>query len=273
MNIPYIVYTHSEYLDVLKISADLLHDNNNKILLTDSSELSKQTDYKAFGFNKVFFYNDHLPYAEKLTRIFTELDFDYVLFTHEIDIILSRDENILNKLVEWMRHKEIDRIELQISNAGGNTGDYIEISHETPVQDWCEIKYTDLKPTKQYLHEHSIPGTYRYNVNPSIWNFKSFKKLLYNLNYKTYRQIESPETEEFCKDYKIYSLHVQFPLQCGYFKCAPLYKFFHITHWREFVKYNDNHTTRYGQSYQDAAIEYKQIIDKYNLLTGSRTFA
>jgi hypothetical protein len=273
VKIPYLIYTHSEYLDVLKISADYFKNINNKILITDSSNIATQTDYKALGFNRVLFYDDNLPYAEKLFKVFTELDFKYVLFTHEIDVLLSRDESILDKLVQWMEHKNVDRVELQINNSGGNTGDYIEILPDKNVSNWIEVRETALDSNKQYLHEHSIPGTYRYNVNPSIWKFSSFRDLLHNLSYKTYRQIESQETEEFCKKFKIYSLYTPTPLQCGYFKCVPFYKFFHITHRGEFVKLNDTLTTRYGQSYNDATADYKNIIDRHNLFCGKRTFA
>jgi hypothetical protein len=272
MNLPYLVYSHSEYSDVLRISAEFLK-NTNKILLIDACEATAQIDFTELGFNKVLFYDDNLPYAKKLADALAGLDLDYVLFTHEIDIALSRDESVLDKLVDWMKVKSVDRVELQMNGSGGNTGNYTKISLDKNASEWAEITKESLTTTDQYLQEHSVPGTYRYNVNPSIWKLPSFKELLHALHYKTYRQIESEETEDFCKKYKIYSLHSEAPLSCGYFKCAPLYKFFHITHWREFVKYNDTLTTRYGQSYSDAAQEYKDIIDKHNLLQGKRTFA
>jgi hypothetical protein len=273
MNLPYLVYSHSEYFDVLRISAEFLGNNTNKTLLIDTCEATAQTDFAKLGFNKVLFYDDKLPYAKKLADALTGFDNDYVLFTHEIDIALSRNEGMLDRLVDWMRVKNIDRVELQVSYAGGNTGNYTRISLEEDVSNWIEVTKEELTPTDQYLQEHSIPGTYRYNVNPSIWKLSSFKELLQTLHYKAYRQIESEETEDFCKKYKIYSLHTETPLFCGYFKCAPLYKFFHITHWQKFVKYNNTFTTKYGLPYSDAAKEYKDIIDRHNLLQSKRDFA
>ena len=63
----YIVYSHTEFMDVLLVQTHYMKDIKNKILLIDKSDKVLDTLYEQY--DKVLFYDDTLPYASRLLTL------------------------------------------------------------------------------------------------------------------------------------------------------------------------------------------------------------
>ena len=84
--INYVIYSNTDYLDILKIQIDFIKDLKNKTLLINQNDLELSNLYE--NFNEVVFYNDSEPYASRLLNL-SKLGYDYILFIHDIDILIN----------------------------------------------------------------------------------------------------------------------------------------------------------------------------------------
>lgn len=274
-SLTYVMYSHTDFLDILEIAVDYVSIIDNKVLLINHND--KNIDHLYSKFKKVLYYDDNLSYSEKLNQVLTQIDSNYILFSHEVDIVLSCDQNLLNQLVECMDQENIDRIDLQPN--GGNTKlYYIKIIKNSPVSLWPKYEnivdpHSQLNEIDYYIGVHDDPKTYIFNVNPSIWKISSFLELLRSFPNRTYRDIEYEDVQNYCKKFKIYNLYSKHVLHCGYLKCLPFYKYLHITHYHRLLRFNSSFTDEFGQSYIDASQDYINIINNYNLQSGKRIFS
>ena len=63
----YIVYSHTEFLDVLLTQTHYLESYDNKILLINKTDQDLSELYS--NYKQVIFYDDTLPYASRLLEI------------------------------------------------------------------------------------------------------------------------------------------------------------------------------------------------------------
>lgn len=271
----YVIYSHTDFLDMLQIASDYSKSIENKILVINESDVIPE-DIKS-NFKEIIFYDDKLPYTTKISKILPKIKSDYILFTHEVDIILNVDEDIINKLVDYMVFEDVDRIDLQ-PNEGNTKGRYVKIlpnenSSEWPVYENIRDPYNQLTHVDYYLGLHTDPRSYIFNVNPSIWKLASLLELFTKFEGRTYRNIEYDDVQDYCTKYKIYNLYSRYVLHCGYLKCLPFYKYLHITHYQRLLRFNGRFVDEFGQSYFDASKEYINIVNKYNLKEGKRPFS
>jgi len=275
MELTYVFYSHTDFLDMLQIASDYSKKIKNKILLINENNILSE-DIKN-NFNEIIFYDDTLPYSTKLGKVLSNIKSKYILFTHEVDIILDIDKDIIDKLVEYMDYKNLDRIDLQ-PNAGNDKGEYVKISKNEKVTDWIDYEnifdpYNQLSHEDWYIGVHNNPRSYIFNVNPSIWKVESFLEILTKFDGRTYRNIEYDDVQDFCTKFKIYNLYARHVLQCGYLKCLPFYKYLHITHYQRLLRFDGSFRDEFNQSYSDASKEYVDIVNNYNLKTGKRPFS
>jgi hypothetical protein len=219
--ITYVVYSHSEYIETLKAQTYYLENYNKKILLIDKNELDIEDVYKSYS--RVIFYDSNLPYASRLLAL-SELKDDYILFIHDIDVVVYKDDVIIESLVSKMREDNIDRIDLQYQDPHYNA--------ETE-----KIPFNNF-----FLHKQENPtGCFLYNVNPSIWKLSTLIEIMSHLRNETYRSIE-PAAQSFCynKRYKIYKPDTGGFLKCGYYRCHSFFQFIHLTHGGHFLPLTDN---------------------------------
>lgn len=267
IDVPFVIYTHTDNLDCLEITTDYLKEFQNKILIINNTDIDLQK-YKT-EYSEIIFYNDNLQYGGKLYSTLKNIKSDYILFSHEIDILLDKDTRVLNKLIKFAKDKNIDRINLQPS--GHNGPIYIGVNKDKDPLFWLET--LEINPEFLYVSEQKGVTTYRYNVNPCIVKLESFVKMTERFQNTSYRDMEDLPVQQYCESLSIYNLHSEKTLECGYFKCVQEYKFFHITHHRAFVRYDSNSpTTKFGQSYKDCLVDYQNIISKYKLLEKPRNF-
>lgn len=220
----WVVYSHTDYLDVLEVFSAYAEGIRDKVLLINAGAVLPQTIQK--GYDQVIYYDDTLPYASRLLALKALTD-EYVLFIHDMDIILYRDDLYLELLQVAMKSLGLDRIDLKPGN------------------------------NPEGLERIVDPLNYPYNVNPSIWKLSTFMEVMEKFPGESYRTIELLPTQYHCLQYQIYRPYTDKPIPCGYYRCLPWFQFLHISHHGQFMPA--------GNQYMSAEVsaEYDKICDKY----------
>lgn len=273
MELLYVIYSHTDFLDMLKISSDYMETVENKILLINKNNLNDNNLNEIYSkFKSVIFYEEGLAYSDKLSIVLKIIKSKYILFTHEVDILLQKDDVILNKFIHLMDKENIDRIDLQPN--GGNSGKFIKILKDKDISEWPVIDMSEINDDDMCLGHHTEPNSYMFNVNPSIWKLSSFLEILEKFKNKSYREIEYDDVQNYCTKFKIYNLYSRnHNLRCGYMNSLPLYKYLHITHYHRLLRFDGSFKCEFGWTYIDAAKEYIEMVNKYNLKSGKRPFS
>lgn len=269
--IPVVIYTNTDFKDIFQIQNDYYIDYSNKYLIINNNNLFGNCVYK--NYNYIYFYEEHQSYAKRLFDAIKSMPFEYFLFTHENDICISANWEVLDKFIFLMKHYNIDRINLQANGGNGNAGgnECIEIENDEHPINW---KHHNLGYDSQniLLTLHNTKGTYQYNVNPAIWKRDSFLKLLKDNLSSTYRTIEY-DVENYIQQFKIYNFNQKYSLNSGYQRCTSLYKYLHITHYGKLLRFDSTKCNEYGQSYSDLYNDYEIIVKNYNLKNSHRQFS
>ena len=237
--IPYIVYSHTEFIEILRTQTYHLKSYENKILLINKSNMDLSDLYSEY--KEVLFYDDTLPYASRLLEI-QKLNLEYALFIHDIDILVKKDDEVIEHLLETMLTNNIDRIDLQYKN---NLNEDTIMIHKNGFE--------------FYLNRQQNIQDYIYNVNPSIWKISTFMKIMNQFKDETYRSIEENSTQNFCKKYRIFKLYWESYVNCGHFGCMPFFQFIHITHGGKLLPLENNNL---NDSLKES---YKNILEKFSL--------
>ena len=187
----------------------------------------------------------------------------YLVFIHDIDIVLNIDEETIINFYNFMENNNVDRIDLKQTH-NLNVSDVIEVDKNKPVDSWEKIKKEEINDGI-YLVKQEDPRDFIYNVNPSIWKRESLIELVNTFQDKTYRTIEDMDVQNYCKRFDVYKLHSKNSIDCGYFVCLDIFKFLHITHSGKLLRLTDSFTTELNQSYTSVSEEYIDIVNKYNL--------
>jgi hypothetical protein len=211
--LPVCVYSHRDYLDVLRVNEHYLPVNRKNVLITNS--LDETT------FQQTIHYDDSLPYAQRLTASLAEIKQEYILFMHDMDIVISADWEAIDGLVDTMRKHGLDRVDLKNAKC---------------EQDGVVESVGGLR-----MHPQPDTARYIYNVNPSVWRVSSFLDVLSKFPQCTYRTIESLPVQHYCaKTKKMSILSDKKVIECGYFQCVPQFQFLHITHGGHFLPMVNN---------------------------------
>tara|TARA_R110000824_G_scaffold791_1_gene4822 strand:+ start:11155 stop:11907 length:753 start_codon:yes stop_codon:yes gene_type:complete len=234
--IDYVVYSHTDYLDVLSVQTSCLEDCKDKILLINRSELELSSLYSQY--KDVVLYDDKLPYASRLLAL-SDLDLKYVLFIHDIDAVIQKDDATIDHLVKIMDEQDIDRIDLQYQTPDKNPH-----SHKINLDEFNLTKQDD-------------PSYYIYNVNPSIWKLSTLLDIMRVFADRNYRNIETLPTQNYAAMFKVYKLYSEDFLRCGYFECLPFFQFIHLTHGGQFLPLKDNNLENHLQE------SYTQIVSDF----------
>jgi hypothetical protein len=258
LNTKLVVYSHTDYLEILNIQTDYISKYQNTILLINKNNLNLDSLYSKY--KQVLYYDDSNVYAARLLECIEQIDDSYFLLTHDIDILISINENMIDSLTNNMDRLNIDRIDLKYTN-NLSSNSYINIDHHLN----SNIEMLELPNSQNFLIKQLNINNYAYNVNPSIWKKSSLLQILQKFNYKNYRNIEDIDVQAFCMSYNVFKIHSNKVLKCGYFELTEFYKYLHISHNGRFLSYNPQNLTEYNQSYEDVAKDYMSIVDKYEL--------
>ncbi len=246
--IPIVIYSHTDYLDILDIQTNYLVSvpKDQKILLINKSA---ETLDICNHYGRIIFYDDQMPYASRLLAL-KPLNDEYIIFMHDMDILLSKEDSVLQSLIAIAKEKNIDRIDLQ------QDGDEIINIIETIDVD-KKYKFCLVGQTKQ--------DNYIYNVNPSIWKLSSLMELMGHFPNDGYRTIEHNHVQDYCTKYNVCKLYSDTCVNAGYFTCLPFFQYLHLTHHGEFMPRNNNYL---DDNLKD---EYNKIADQY-ISKGKRKF-
>jgi hypothetical protein len=277
MNLTYVIYSHTEFLDMLEIASDYASKIKNKVLLINKTD--DDISHILSKFDSVIYYDDSLPYTNKVSDAVSKINSKYILFTHEVDIILNVENEIIEKLCDFMEFNNVDRIDLQ-PNGGNEKGIYYKISEKDPIESWgcyenIHNPEKELESDYHYLGLHTQMGTYVFNVNPSIWKRETYIELFKKFKNRTYRDVEYDDVQEYCSNggLKVFNLYSNKLLLCGYMNSLPFYKYMHITHYGRLLRFDGSFRTEFEQSYIDVANDYIDIINKYKLSGDKRPFS
>lgn len=247
---PVIIYSHTDYLDILRIQVDHIGNLSNKILLINNSKVD--IGEITSKFDRVIYYDDALPYASRLCAL-SELNDEVVLFLHDIDILVDVDIKVVDLLAALIKREGLDRIDLQYDP------NYNENSNNRKINlDIENHNFTIVEQTSGYI----------YNVNPSLWRLSSLLKIMNHFPDSCYRSIEVNGVQSFCIEHrlKIYKLFSSVYLNCGYFRCLPFFTFLHITHCGGLLPLDSSRL-------EDKMREiYANLVYKYKLYNSNRKF-
>lgn len=240
----YIVYSHTDYADILAIQADYLVSKDTVLFINEETELSKR-------FGKVVIYDDNLPYAARIVNCLDQFYTDnHFVFMHDIDILLKSDDFLLEEIVNIMKLYDIGRVDLKIDRCYANSKNpRIEIPYTSPI-------YLRLDTESEFT----------YNVNPSIWEAGEFYHVMRSNELLGYREIElNKDIQKRCKTILTHRLicDYEYIIKAGYYDCTYLFKYLHITHGGRLLPINEEMLSSHGQSYSDVAEEYWAIAQKY----------
>ncbi len=264
--INYVIYGHTDYLDVLKIQTDYMSVYNNVTLFINNNNLDLGDLYSKY--TKVIFYDDSKQYSYRLLDCLNQINEKYLVFIHDIDIVLNIDEQTILSFHNFMETNNVDRIDLKQSH-NLNVLDVIEVDKNNSVDSWKKIKKEEINDAI-YLVKQEDPNDFIYNVNPSIWKRESLLELVNAFPHKTYRTIEDMDVQNYCKRFDVYKLYSKNSIECGYFICLEIFKFLHISHSGKLLRLTDSFTTELNQSYRPISEEYIDIVNKYNLKSSSK---
>jgi hypothetical protein len=257
----YVIYGHTDYLDVLQIQTDNAESIPNKLLFINKNNLNLNNIYNKY--KNVFLYDDSNPYPQRLSECLRQIDDEYILFLHDIDILLSVNQNTINNFYNFLKHHNYDRIDLK-HTSDTNTSMVYECERNKNYQEWRITKNLKDKDNL-FLIKQNDQNKYIYNVNPSIWKRSSLLEIMETFPNKNYRTIEDIDVQEFTKKYSIFKIYSSDKRECGHFDCINDFVFFHITHNGSFVPLNGQASTIYGQPYWSVKDQYEYIVEKYNL--------
>lgn len=245
----YIIYSHSDYEDILQIQSNNISCLSDTFLITnqidsDSAICKRFKNYKT--------YDDSLEYPARVFDGINHLDDKYVVFMHDMDIVMDTDEKYLEKLIDLMDKKNIDRIDLK---------------HNSEVHPASNSHYKITEDI--YLCQTTLFTPYVYNVNPALWRLSALKDAMNVFRNENYRSIEHSNIQSYCsKKFCFYKIFTTNAVKAGYYKCTSNFKFLHLTHHGGFLPLqgNEEHLD------DDIRKNYLNIVETYNLRQNRRPF-
>ena len=132
--INYIVYGNTDYLDVLQIQTDYMAGRGYLTLFINTNTLDMVDIYSKY--DKVIFYNGQNQYARRLLTCLEQIDYDYFLFLHDIDILLAADTNMLEKFKDFLSINNFDRVDLKYNDKFTDETMLIKINENTDPSEW-----------------------------------------------------------------------------------------------------------------------------------------
>lgn len=207
IKVPFCIYSHSDYFDILKIQLDYL-----KTIFNDDSKyevylfLNKAYDDTKY---KVIIYDESLAYMSRILHCIKQIEGPYFIISHENDILIRFDEKGMNRLIEVAKEHNID---------------YIDLKHDALSS--AEIEVSDTLSISKKRED----DPYTFSHQPSIRNKESAIKLYSKFAGKKYGlEAEGEEVQEYMKTQKVYTLVSKRPMQSLFFMVSPEYCFMHIT--------------------------------------------
>lgn len=178
-----VIYTHTDYLEIFKIQQEHIINIGINIENVIIFSNTKHPEYKF----KTICYNENENYPSRIffcLKQINSLYYEYFLFCHDNDIIISYLEDDLDIISKNMKKNNIDRVDLCVQLFRNNI-----IKTENNIE---LIKNDDF---------------YLFSVGPSIWKFNTYFDIIQNNLQCTYRDIETFATNYMKNKYNVYNIY------------------------------------------------------------------
>ena len=110
INVPLVIYTHSDYKDVWKLLFGQLQKylpNQKVYVLSDSNAEEIPSNYTTIV------YDDSKVYTDRLKQSLSQIDEDVVLFQHEDMILFDKPKaELFNKYIDYVKSGMVDSVKL-----------------------------------------------------------------------------------------------------------------------------------------------------------------
>lgn len=197
-----VIYTHSDYFDILPIQLDYF---DTIVPSTIPVYLLSNKQFPACKY-KTILYEDLKPYASRLLTGIEQIPDEYIIITHENDVIIRFSPEFIEQIIQVMRDHDIDSVELKHDARGSGP---LPINAETSM-----VKKTE----------------YFYNVQPTVWKRDRLLQFLRAFPDKLYRTIEHDDTQKYMADnYKTYTLLCNNRIQSIWYELPVEYCYLHLT--------------------------------------------
>jgi hypothetical protein len=165
----YLIYTHSEYDDILELTLKRINKYFNCIDIcictNNASLINKYLDN--YNIKNIYEYDDTLLYTSKLISVIKQITTPYVLINHDNNIYYDYvDIEVLNTIIKEMNLNRLDTVRL--SSAG--------------IYNNCIVSDNFLLSVNS--------GPYYLSTFPSIWRTVSILELCNKHNYVSYHNYE-----------------------------------------------------------------------------------
>lgn len=249
MNCPLVILTNTAYKYLWPIINDTTSHLKEVILGVDKNDLS----YKFNDNIKIVYYEPGSKYTLRILKMLEEVATDYLIFSHDVDLILNLDPVEMNRYLELCMTQGVDRLSLGVfktSNKVLSSGD-IQICN-------INVDYKNGFNLNQLSSNFYTP----YDYAPSFYKKTKLKELCEKFPFETYGTCERNIVVQHYVNshFNCYGLQKNNTLELVYhrgFVYSKNANFLHITVGGKLLPYN---------LYFDLEKEVLEIIRKYNLV-------
>lgn len=237
MNCDIIIKSNSHYSHLWPIINDTTSHFNKVYLCID--------DDLGFKFNNninIIKYDLNLSYPSRLISILENIDSDYILLSHDVDILLNFDIIKYNKYLNIIKDNNIDRLSMGVFV--GN--------------DIIEDGMLKICKLEKHMSTNFLTP---YDYAPSIYNRIKILDFYKNFRTETYKNLEHNElAQSYINDnLNCYGIQKNENLKLIYhrgFVYTSDFNFLHLTISGKFMN---------EENYFDLISDFNKIKDKYNL--------
>ena len=235
-----IIFSHSDYSYLWSIIENYVLNLKelNPIFVSNSNHNLE----KPSGFVTYIEYDENHCYSQRWINILKQINSDYILVVHDVNIILNCNIEHINIILDTVIKNNIDRLSLNVFDGNDTiTDDLIPL---------CNLN--NIKKANTYTP---------YDVCSAIWKKESFLNLWHLFPNETYRNSENnSELQSYCRNYfKCYGLQKTND-KILYCLGRPYYNFFKILHITI-----QSEITFPPEVYMDSMNEFFEIFEKYKL--------
>jgi hypothetical protein len=243
MNVCLLIKTNSVYSYLWPIIEDYIKDIKlYKVLAYNEVPENKNLPKHFHSYIK---YDQNLNFSRRLLQVIPKINFDYILFVSDVDIIINLNVTALYNYVKIMEENNIDRVHTAVFDGYNikNRGQY----------SLCNLNQNLKQNTNHF---------YPYDCGSAIWNKNKFIQFLNVFIEEGYSSLElSNNVQNYCKtNLSCFGIQLTKNTNIKYNRGLTYtndFSFLHITTKGKFLKPI--------QVYGDYERELKDIIKKYNL--------
>lgn len=206
-NIPILIYTHTDYIDILNITLSQFSRFAEKTL--KYVLINKKKDTNDINI-KYIVYDDSKKYTDRLLCGLEEIkkNSDYVLLSHDWAILYDHiNQEFMNYAINYIKKNDVDHLRLIHSGV------------------------TNYEKIDNFIYNINDNQNLLFSIQPSLWKITSLINLLSNHKNCSYRECENIlSNDSIIKKYKIYLFYnneEKFPNAGHHY--STIYPHFHAT--------------------------------------------